>query len=134
MFSKKKKEAKKTIKEALVFIKELKYQEAIDLLDDQKFDEEDHGKKIKLARWTALGISYQGLSQHEKALEFFEQCIAIEKKEFEYLYGATRSAIALEKWDKAKDYYYSLEIMFGDMKIVQHLAPYFHGLEARQNE
>ncbi len=30
MFSKKKKEAKKTIKEALVFIKELKYQEAID--------------------------------------------------------------------------------------------------------
>ncbi|MHA1169172.1 MAG: hypothetical protein ACTSP4_06665 [Candidatus Hodarchaeales archaeon] len=134
MFSKKKKETKKIIKKALVSIKELKYQEAIDILEDKRFDEEDHGKKLRLARWAALGMAYQGLSQHEKALEFFEQCINVEKKEFEYLYGATRSAIALEKWDKAKDYYYSLEVMFGDMKIVQHLAPYFYGLEARQKE
>jgi tetratricopeptide (TPR) repeat protein len=132
--SKKKNEAKKIIKEGVILVKEMKYQEAIDLLSRMNLEQENLGNKISCGAWTALGMAYQGLRKYETALEYFERCLSVDKKRFEYLYGATFCAISLENWEKSKDYYYSLEVEFGDIKIVQQLAPYFYGLEQQQRE
>jgi len=136
--SKKNKQVKIAVKEGLKLVKELKYQEAIDLLsevnpDSKKNSDDDNeseiGEKLSCGVWAALGMAHQGLRQYEEAIIMFEKCLAIDKKRFEYLYGATICSISLENWEKARDYYYSLETNFGDMKIVQHLAPHFHNFE-----
>ncbi|MFW9994806.1 MAG: hypothetical protein ACFFD4_22385 [Candidatus Odinarchaeota archaeon] len=132
--SKTKARVKKTIKKGLILIKEMKYQEAIDLLNEINLEYDELDNKLSCGIWAALGMAYQGLRKYEIALDLFEKCLAVDKKRFEYLYGASICAISLENWEKAQDYYYSLEINFGDMPVVEHLAPYFQNLEQQHKQ
>lgn len=103
-FNKENREAKKVLGQAMVFLRNRKYKEAIEALDpllQEEQGQDKYSKKIYQGIWYVLASANQGLSRHEEAATYFALCLKSDSRDEELLFSAGLTYVALKQKEKA---------------------------------